>query len=214
MRALAEPPQSDLVDEPDLAPILAAAAEGDARAWEQVLGRYAKRVFALAKSRCRDVDLADEITQSVFVTVAAKLGAGEYLEQGRFEAWLFRIAMNRIRDEMRRRRRQAEPTDPGSMPERLDEPMPAASSPDEIQALREALAALSDRDREVIELRHHAALSFKQMSDLLEEPLGTLLARHHRALAKVRKHIEARYDRTDEATSQPQGRSPKRRQSE
>lgn len=205
---MAEPPQSEFVDEPSLAPILAAAAEGDARAWEQVLDLYATRVFALAKSRCRNVDLADEITQSVFVTVAAKLGAGEYLEQGRFEAWLFRIAMNRVRDEMRRRKRQAEPTDPGHLPDRQDDPTPPASSPDEIHALREALATLSDRDREVIELRHHAALSFKQMADLLGEPLGTLLARHHRALAKVRKHIESRSDsdRPDEATTSPQGR--------
>lgn len=165
---------------------------------------YSRRVYALARSRCRQPDLAEEITQSVFVTVASKVGTGEYLEQGRFEAWLFRIAMNRIRDEMRRRRRQAEPTDPALMPNRPDEADPAASEPEaEILALRTALTSLSDRDREVIELRHHAGMSFKQMADLLGEPIGTLLARHHRALAKVRKLIEDRSDQfpSDEATT-------------
>lgn len=193
--------------EADLASLLADAARGDRVAWDRVLGLYARRVYALAKSRCRNVDLAEEITQSVFVTVAAKVGTGEYLEQGRFEAWLFRIAMNRIRDEMRRRRRQATPTDPADMPERVDDPAPPDVEPDpEIGRLREALDRLGDRDRQVIELRHHAGLSFKQMADLLGEPIGTLLARHHRALAKVRKMLEPQEDesdpyRPDQATS-------------
>ena len=49
---------------------------------------------------------------------------------------------------------------------------------------------LSPADREVIELRHHAQMGFKQMSEVLDEPLGTLLARHHRALRKLREILE------------------------
>jgi RNA polymerase sigma-70 factor (ECF subfamily) len=45
---------------------------------------------------------------------------------------------------------------------------------------------LSESDREVVELRHHAGMSFKSMAELLEEPIGTLLARHHRALKKLK----------------------------
>jgi RNA polymerase sigma-70 factor (ECF subfamily) len=44
---------------------------------------------------------------------------------------------------------------------------------------------LPDADREIVELRHQGGLSFKQLADLLNEPLGTLLARHHRALKKL-----------------------------
>ena len=40
----------------------------------------------------------------------------------------------------------------------------------------------SDSARSLLELRHHAGLSFKQISDLLDEPVGTLLARHHRVV--------------------------------
>src|SRR5687767_6592676 len=100
--------------EPDdgvgVAGLLAAAAEGDQDAWRDLIGRYSRRIYALARSRCQAVDVAEEVTQSVFATVAAKLGSGGYSEQGKFESWLFRVAMNRIRDEMRRRRRHAEPT--------------------------------------------------------------------------------------------------------
>jgi RNA polymerase sigma-70 factor (ECF subfamily) len=48
------------------------------------------------------------------------------------------------------------------------------------------MGTLSESDREVIELRHHAGLSFKQIAELVNEPLGTLLARHHRALRKLK----------------------------
>jgi DNA-directed RNA polymerase specialized sigma24 family protein len=54
-------------------------------------------------------DLAEEITQMTFCRIAAKIGS--YSEAGKFEAWLFRIAMNILRDEMRRRQRHAMPTE-------------------------------------------------------------------------------------------------------
>ncbi|HYE01738.1 MAG TPA: sigma-70 family RNA polymerase sigma factor, partial [Phycisphaerales bacterium] len=177
---------------------LVEAAEGCQLAWRTLVGRYARRVYALAKSRCGNHDLAEEVTQSVFVTVATKLtsqGAEPgYTEQGRFESWLFRIAMNRLRDELRRRKRTAGGSgpgpaadiapDPGAVPARADD------AADQLNALRRALAQLAEADREVVELRHHAGLSFKQIAELLEEPMGTLLARHHRALKKLKDLLD------------------------
>ncbi|MEX2218005.1 MAG: sigma-70 family RNA polymerase sigma factor [Phycisphaerales bacterium] len=177
---------------PDTAGLLAAACRGEEWAWRQVVELYGRRVFALAKSRCQRADLAEEITQSVFATVAAKLGAGGYAEQGKFEPWLFRITMNRIRDEMRRARHRPEATDPAmfggveAAPEAAEERVSGVV----VGRLREAMGKLGESDREVIELRHHGGLSFKQMSELLGEPLGTLLARHHRALRKLKQLME------------------------
>jgi DNA-directed RNA polymerase specialized sigma24 family protein len=45
-------------------------------------------------------------------------------------------------------------------------------------------------DREILDLRHIGGLSFKALSDYFEEPIGTLLARHHRALRKLRAILE------------------------
>lgn len=176
----------------DLSPVLVAAAAGDERAWQNLVHRYGRRVFALAKSRLRRVDLAEEITQSVFATVATKLRDGGYDEQGRFESWLFRIAMNRVRDEARRRARHAAPVDPETLGRVQGNPEhePVADA-NELGHLRSALQELSESDREMIELRHHAQMSFKQIADQLGEPMGTLLARHHRALRKLRSILEA-----------------------
>ncbi|MCA9298213.1 MAG: sigma-70 family RNA polymerase sigma factor [Phycisphaerales bacterium] len=181
--------QGQYVAPTEVADILEAASSGDDRAWSELVERYARRVFALARSRCRDAELAEEITQSVFVTVAEKLGKGEYQEQGKFEAWLFRVTMNRVRDEIRRANRQAIPVAPEILNGRAR--ADASGDGDALEALRRAMASLSDPDRDIIELRHHGQLSFRQIADLLDEPLGTLLARHHRALKKLKDLLQA-----------------------
>lgn len=213
--ASGDPPPVPVTVGLDLGPLLRSASAGDEEAWRSIVRLYARRVYALARSRLctsgvgesgagggrgrgyspdglfvQGHDVAEEVTQSVFVTVASKLSSGQYTERGRFESWLFRVAMNRIRDEVRRSRRQASPTDPevldaGASQERNrgDE----NGSVEELASLRDALGRLTEQDREIVELRHHAGLSFKQMADMLAEPIGTLLARHHRALRKLKE---------------------------
>lgn len=181
--------------EPDagerLADLLARASTGDNDAWRSVIDLYARRVFALAKSRCGDAALAEEITQSVFATVASTMGAGGYSEQGKFEPWLFRITMNRVRDEARRAKRAGISLESASAPVLAAPASPSGLGSAILAKLRQGLGELSDADREVIELRHHAGLSFKEMTEILNEPLGTLLARHHRALKKLRNFLDA-----------------------
>lgn len=195
-------------DEP-IASVLLRAAGGDASAWRRVVDAYAPRIFALVCSQCRDEELAEEITQSTFCTVVNKLGG--YTERGKFEAWIFRIAVNRLRDEMRRRRRQALPIEET----KLSAMVPADAGDDdraeasELRELEEALAQLAPADRLIVDLRHTGGMSFKQLSEFLEEPLGTLLARHHRALHKLRTLIEesrkARKPRPGEERSRTAG---------
>lgn len=191
---------------------LAAAASGDGQAWARLVALYSGRVFGLIYKQCRDSDLAEEIAQETFVKVVQKLtGHDGYREQGKFEPWLFRIAMNCLRDEMRRRGRQARPMDmsPGASagsssdspsgwaaaesgvvaggPWAPDAPFEQLSRAEQIDQLRQAIATLPDADQEVLHLRHTAGLSFAQIAETLDQPLGTVLARGHRALGKLKK---------------------------
>ncbi|MBL1216462.1 MAG: sigma-70 family RNA polymerase sigma factor [Planctomycetes bacterium] len=184
--------------------ILERAAGGDQTAWRDIVEHYGSRVHGLIRSQCRDDDLAEEITQSVFCTVAQKLGSDSgYVELGRFDAWIFRVAMNRLRDEMRRRKRQAAPSEQGV----LEEAGPKNETPEvtptlrlvadeddreDREALREALETLGPADRLVLELRHRAGWSFKEIADELGQPIGTVLARQHRALKKLKSLLESR----------------------
>jgi RNA polymerase sigma-70 factor (ECF subfamily) len=180
-------------DDPALAATLARAARGDEEAWRTIVSSYSGRVYGLLRAQGVDPELAEELVQSVFCTVAAKLST--YVDEGRFESWQFRIAINRLRDDARRRKRHARNVGEPEALEALAGPAPVASrdrpAREVLDALQAAIGRLSPADREIIDLRHVGGMSFKQMADLLGESLGTLLARHHRALAKLRTMLEA-----------------------
>lgn len=165
------------------------AAQGDDAAWRRLVETYATRIFGLIRAQCGNDDLAQEITQSTFCTVVVKIA--QYTELGKFESWLFRIAMNRLRDEMRRRKRQANPVRDDTLEglagvgDGTDQT--GGADPDELRALRAALTRLSAADLRVIQLRHYGGLSFAQIAHVLGQPLGTVLARQHRALKKLRQ---------------------------
>jgi RNA polymerase sigma-70 factor (ECF subfamily) len=188
------------------ADLLRRAAAGEEAAWRAIVEVYHRRVFGLIRAQCGDTELAEDITQSTFCTVVAKIGS--YAEEGKFESWLFHIAMNRLRDEMRRRRRQARPVETDTLvglagasregegagaSGRAGVPERDRAEPTELSALARAIDRLSEADREVVHLRHFAGLSFKQIAELLGQPLGTILARQHRALKKLRGILEGEH---------------------
>lgn len=187
---------------------LRSAADGDGQAWQTLVHAYTRRVFGLLYRQCGDRELAEEITQATFVKIVVKLQDGSgYDERGRFEAWLFRIAMNKLRDEMRRRKRHATPMDmsPGSASDdqpnswaaaqhsivtrdpSSDDPAAAMSRQEQLDELRHAISQLGEADQQILQLRHTAGLSFAQIAETLDQPIGTVLARGHRALAKLKK---------------------------
>ncbi len=181
--------------------LLASAARGDEEAWQHLVRMYTPRVFGLLARQCGDRELAEEITQATFVKLVVALQ--QYAEKGRFEPWLFRIAMNQLRDEMRRRKRQAShlslaaEEDAGGDPMEMqtdrrraagtdgDLPWEHASRAEQIEVLRDAIARLGDADREILTLRHTEGMSFPDIAETLQQPLGTVLARAHRAVGKL-----------------------------
>lgn len=201
-----EPLQAS-VPEPALDQVLAKAARGDNQAWRWLVEAYGKRVYGLLVRQCGDRELAQELTQATFVKIVGHLAG--YQEQGKFEPWLFRIAMNKLRDEMRRRKRQARPMDMTTSRDEAasawaasetqvvdgrendaDDPARHAQRHEEIAKVRAAIARLSASDQEILHLRHTAGLGFAEIAKTLKQPLGTVLARGHRALAKLKKLLQ------------------------
>ncbi len=187
--------------------LLKLASDGDAGAWRQLVEAYTPRIYGLMLRQCGDRELAEEMTQQTFVKLVSLLSDhGRYDEQGKFEPWLFRIAMNGLRDEMRRRKRQARPVDFGDtedgQPDRgrvtlpadpdAPDPLEQVSRAEQVEQLQIAIAQMSEADQQVLHLRHTAGLSFAQIAETLDQPLGTVLARGHRALAKLRKIMTER----------------------
>ena len=160
------------------------------------LRRYARALVGNAAD-------ADDLVQEVFVRVVQKISA--YVHEGRFEAWLFRIATNLIRDRFRRAKRtpvhQSLDVEGGDGQPRatwageLADPAMASPSDDverreDVDRMQRALAELPPGEREAVMLRHFSQLSFAQVADVMCTPLGTALARVHRGLAKLRKLVD------------------------
>lgn len=176
--------------------LLARARRHDPDALEALVEAYSPRVFGLLYRMARSRSAAEDLMQETFLRMVRGIGAYEH--SGRFEAWLFRIAANLARDYIRRRRRRGasasleqravdgedysvdvEDRDQAPPPMRLAET-------EDVEHLNACLAKLPELDREIILLRHFADLSFREIAETLNVPLGTALARAHRALARLR----------------------------
>jgi len=178
--------------------ILRRARLADPSAYGELLSAYAPRVFGLLYRITGTREAAEDLVQETFLRVVRNLSA--YDDQGKFESWLFRIAANLARDEVRRSRRRGRMMSLGQADE--DEGQPRAvcegqERPEDRlersetgQRLEACLARLSAPEREVLMLRHYSELSFREIAALLGVPLGTALARAHRALARLKREFE------------------------
>ncbi len=176
--------------------LLRQARLGDPHALGQLVEAYSSRVYGLLYRLTRSRDAADDLLQETFLRVVR--GLGEYEHVGKFESWLFRIAANLARDRGRMRGRRGETVALDDVPplqacrntpDSGTQPSRRLSEREAGERLEQALGRLSDADREIIVLRHYSELPFKEIAEMLGIPLGTALARAHRALAKLREEL-------------------------
>ncbi|MBK8913383.1 MAG: sigma-70 family RNA polymerase sigma factor [Phycisphaerales bacterium] len=187
------------MEQSDLDALLADARARRPEAIDRLYRLFAPRVYGFLVRLLPSRDTADDLLQETFLRVVRTIDA--YVHDGRFEAWIFRIAANRARDHLRQRRRRGtvaplDLTDADDAPAHEPPADPQARSAldaliggEQVQQLERAFAELPAMDREILSLRHHAELSFREIAELLEVPLGTALARAHRALRRLRSAL-------------------------
>lgn len=176
---------------------LARARRHDPQALATLVETYSPRVFGLLYRLTGSRETAEDLAQETFLRVVRAIK--EYVHTGRFEVWLFRIAANLARDRARSQRRRGvvlrldgTRDEPGPAELRdgaVADPRRRVEQAEEVQRLNQCLDELPDLDREIILLRHFSELSFKEIADMLEIPLGTALARAHRALGKLKEEF-------------------------
>lgn len=182
------------MDETGLDELVRRARRHEARALSTLVERYSPRVFGLLFRMTGSRDVAEDLMQETFLRVVRTIG--RYTESGRFESWLFRIAANLARDRARQSKRRGTTAslhaddDDGPAPDFAatdgDRPDARLERNEIGQRLEGVLASLSDAEREIILLRHFSGLSFREIAEVLSVPLGTALARAHRALKRMR----------------------------
>lgn len=176
--------------------LLRRAQKRDPEALNKLVDTYSARVFGLVYRLTGSRETAEDLLQETFLRVVRTIG--EYKHGGKLEAWLFRIAANLARDHARRARRRGQPLtlegagrDDESGPMEVadaeqDEPSRELLKKEAGERLSTCLRELGEIDREIILLRHFSELSFREIAEILQIPLGTALARAHRALKRLR----------------------------
>jgi len=182
------------VDDAALDQLVAEAKAGDAEAFAALFDLYHVRVYRYIANRVQRPADAEDLTQVVFVKVLEALP--RYQARGvPFGGWLFRLARNVVIDFVRTRHEHA------GLDTALDRPS-VHRGPDEealtrtdIETMRNALAGLTDEQREAISLRYFAGLTTREVAIAMNRQEGTVRGLQFRAIAALRRAMGLEPDR-------------------
>ena len=184
--------------EPTDRELIARTLGGDGGAFGILVERFQRKIYRVAWAIVRDEVEADTITQDTFIQAYTHLAKFE--GRAEFETWLTRIAINRSRDSLRRRRflRLFSSTDDEEIRDGWIEPVDDRPDPErEIMArqLRIAIEGaerdLSPQQQVIFRLRHYENRSLEDIAVLLGLRAGTVRAHLFRAIHKIRQKLEA-----------------------
>ncbi len=170
------------------------------RHFKQLMLTYQHRLYSFVLRQTGSVQEAEDITQEAFIRsyYALKDYPAQKIRELKLQAWLFKIALNVFYNRQRVNTLQHSPLDTlenNSLVELEDE----ADGPDEVvwhgeqrQEVERLVASLPERYRVVINLYYFEELSYQEIADLLNQPLGTIKAKMHRGIALLRKTLQSK----------------------
>lgn len=186
--------------QPDERALVEHAQGGDHDAFAALYKLHADSVHAFIRLRVGDADLAQEITQDVFVAAYRALGRFEW--QGSMAPWLMRIARNQMANHWRKVKRRPQSVrlpgedDPEeTMPEITAEDA-SLHAPDEYvldltgQQIQRAMRHLTELQQQVVALRFGAGMSLQETADIMGRSVNAIKNLQHKALGALRRHLE------------------------
>lgn len=166
--------------------LLARVADGDREAFSHFYDRIIGTVFGLAKMIVRDPARAEEIAHDVMLEVWAKAGTFRP-ERGSARAWVATITRRRaidvVRSEEASRARDSRAVQPEAVAG--DPVADHVADEEERERVRSGLRQLTDLQREAIELAFFAGLTYPQVAQRLDVPLGTVKTRMRDGLIRL-----------------------------
>tara|TARA_B100000795_G_scaffold269842_1_gene260674 strand:+ start:1821 stop:2402 length:582 start_codon:yes stop_codon:yes gene_type:complete len=173
--------------------LVSAFLSGDSLSIELLIIRHKDKVFGYILSKVKDVDLANDIFQEVFIKIINKLNEGRYNEEGKFIAWVMRISHNMVIDHFRKNARvkMIRPTDEFNIFDVIggkeDCTEDAIVNDQVVNDLRKLISLLSDEQKEVLKMRFYANMTFKEIAEESDISINTALGRMRYALMNLRK---------------------------
>ncbi len=169
------------------------AKRGEVSAFEMLVVKYQRRIERLVSRMVRDADLVQDIAQETFIRAYRALP--QFRGDSAFYTWLYRIAVNTAKKALVERKRDPlinesslVSTDDGEEPSRVENELSDGSTPESLLASKEiaatvnaAIDALSEDLRQAIVLREIEGLSYEEIADVMNCPIGTVRSRIFRA---------------------------------
>jgi RNA polymerase sigma-70 factor, ECF subfamily len=182
---------------------------GDVRAFEMLVVKYQRRIERLIGRMVRDVDLVPDITQETFIRAYRALP--NFRGESAFYTWLYRIAVNTAKKSLLELKRdllvtegQRASTDENDETSRIENELSHNETPEALMASKEiaaavnsAIEALSEDLRQAITLREIEGLSYEEISDAMNCPIGTVRSRIFRAREAIAARLKPLLDTRD-----------------
>lgn len=187
LRAAAQPARELSEEE-----LLLRTARGDREAFAKFYDRMSDRVFGVIRKVLRDPSYSEEVTQEVF-TEAWRLANRFDPEKGSASTWLLTMAHRRAIDRVRSEQASRDRTRRVGHQERqrpFDEVAERVETSIEHRQVRQALDELTDLQREAIDLAYYQGYTYREVSELLDAPLGTIKTRIRDGLIRLRDTLE------------------------
>ncbi len=178
---------------------------GDQAAWEQIVRAYRRRVFNIAYKFTGRHDLAEDLTQDVFVKIFKSLDTFD--RRANFQTWLVSVSRNLCIDHYRSVRKERESidrdVDPGDLAPvaPTTSPYAALEATDRAVLLRRGLKELAPSLREAVVMRDLQELSYQEIADKLGLPEGTVKSRINRGRNELARQISRIRDSDDRAVA-------------
>lgn len=174
------------------AELVSRAKNGDRDAFYELVKQYQKMVWRQCIRAARKVEIADELTQQVFLKAFTHVKS--FREDAPFGAWLFRIAFN-ITLDWRRSKKNVEMVDIEEVnpaTEGLEETSESIDRERKLKGLREAIETLPEKQRKVVLLRIYEDFSFKEIAATVGGSEGTAKVNFHYGLKGLKAFMKAR----------------------
>ena len=174
--------------------LVKAYAGGDNEAFDTLLKRHQDRIFNYILRIIKNEDIANDIFQETFVKAIMTIKQGRYTENGKFPAWISRIAHNLIIDHYRQEKSenvQSSDIEQVNILNRKD--LCEATIEDMIIAdqirddVKFLIELLPDLQKEVLKMRYYQNLSFKEIAELTGVSINTALGRMRYAIINLRR---------------------------
>ena len=172
-------------------------ATGNNAAFDILLNRYKSSVEAYIYYIVRDRDLTEDIFQETFVKVILTIKQGRYTENGKFKAWITRIAHNLIIDHFRQERNENTISNDEVEVDLFNDMRLCEKTVEDAMVetqvfsdVKKMVEYLPDNQREVLEMRYYQNMSFKEIADRTGVSINTALGRMRYAILNMRRMAE------------------------